>query len=272
MTIKIDGVHLENDLGLRVTIDGTEDELLPEVQEYSVNVPGRHGEYSFKSWMQPRNFSVRVLIPPQDTRISAQLVARELSRMFLNEFGNPKEVELIFDHDPDKFYTVKLSSNMAIERIRKAGFAEFELKAYDPYAYTTFHNDDVVWGSSDIFFSNTTLTYGMEGAGGAGINIHYPTSFNVSVGGFAVKPLITIIGSAESLTIDSNGYTIKLPSFSETVWEIDCDKYTVIKNGVNSFGDVSLRNFVLGVGLNEVKVTGSFIDVNIKITFRDKYL
>lgn len=272
MSISIDGVHLKNDLGLDVMIDGTEDELLPEVQSYSVNVPGRHGEYAFKSWMQPRNFSARVLIPPQETRTNTQLVARELSRLFLDDFGNPKQVELIFDFEPDKFYTVKLNSGMAIERIRKAGFADFDLRANDPYAYSTTTNDEVTWGSEVITFENTTYTLGHESISQAGVDVTSPTTIPILVEGYAVKPIFIIEGSADSLTVRANGYEFTLPSFSNATWMIDCDKYTVLKDGDNAFGDVQLREFILRKGTNDVAIDGTNIDVNIRIIFRDRYM
>lgn len=267
--IKIDGVHLVNDLGYKI-LDGTDDELLPNTQSYLVDIPGRHGSYVFKSFFQPRQFYVNVLIPQQATRGDVQVMARKLSRMFLDQLGNPKDVELIYDFEPDKHYVAKLTGAIDIERPLRYGMFEFMLTAYDPFAYSNSYSDEITWGSEDITFEYQYLL-GREGLGGK-IRVTSPALIKVPVDGYAVRPVIEIEGSAEKLSISSNGRAIALPPFVSSRWLIDCEKYTVLKNGVNSFSDVDLGDFILNTGDNSISIDGLGIDVNLRIKFRDKYM
>lgn len=269
--LSIDGVHLKDDLGLTVHMD-SEEEALPSTQDYSVNVPGRHGDYTFKSWLQPRKINVVIVIPRQESTTDLQVFVREVMRLLVDQFGNPKTVELIYDFEPDKYYSAKYSGSVDYDRVANTGRLELPFTAYDPYAYSNTFNDEVTWGSTDVFFTNTTYTYGNAGTGASGVNVTGPTAIDVSVEGYAVKPIIEVEGSAGSLTLKANGHTIEFPSFSDVIWTIDCDKYLVMKDGNNAFGEVRLRDFLLNEGLNEIDVTGTNINVNIKIKFRDKFL
>lgn len=267
--IKIDGVHLTNDLGLKVLADST-DEMLPSTQDYTVNIPGRHGDYVFKAYFQPRQFDVSIIIPPQSSRMDVQLIARQISRMFLDQRGNPKDVELIYDYEPDKHYNVRFNGSIEIDRIMRMGAFEFTLTAYDPFAYSNVYSDEITWGSEVITFEYQYLL-GREGLGGA-VAINAPTTLSVPVDGYAIKPVFEISGSATALTVSTNGKSFALPSFTNASWVIDCEKYTVLKNGANAFGDVELREFLLNTGGNNVAITGTNININMRIKFRDKYM
>lgn len=270
MSVIIDGVDLTKDLGLKVLAD-TSDEMLPDVQNYSVNIPGRHGDYSFKSWMQPRKFSIDLLIPPQASRMDVQVIAREFNRLLLDRFGNPKEVTLSFDFEPDKHYNVKLTSSIDIERKLRMGFFTAEFTAYDPFAYSNVYADEITWGSEEITFEYQYLL-GHEGIGGS-VKVTSPTTItDVYVEGYAVKPIFEIRGSASSLTVSANGHSFSLPTFSNASWTIDCEKYLVTKNGSNAFGDVVLGEFVLEPGENNVVIGGSGINVDIRIKYRDRFM
>lgn len=270
MSVIIDGVDLTEDLGLKVLAD-TSDEMLPDVQNYSVNIPGRHGEYSFNSWMQPRKFSIDLLIPPQASRMDVQVIAREFNRLLLDRFGNPKEVTLSFDFEPYKHYNVKLTSSIDIDRRVRMGFFTAEFTAYDPFAYSNVYADEIAWGSEEITFEYQYLL-GHEGIGGS-VKVTSPITLeNVYVDGYTVKPVFEISGSASSLTISSSGGSFTLPTFSNATWTIDCEKYLVMKNGANAYGDVVLGKFVLDPGKNTVVIRGSGINVDIRIKFRDKFM
>ena len=267
-SVLIDGVRLA-DLGVHLLAD-SEEPILPNVRTQSVVIPGRHGAYDFGSYFEPRLLTLSCGINNQASLYHVQALVRKFSEMFLDQYGRPKEVTVEYEYDLGKQYTAKLASEVPINRIVRAGLFQVPLIAYDPYAYSTFTSDEVTWGSEVITFEYSYLL-GHDGTGGS-VQVTSPTSQKVYVDGYAIKPVFEISGSASKLTVSSNGYTFELPSFTNETWTIDCERYIVLRNGDNAFGDVVLGEFVLTPGDNTVTFGGSGLDVDVRIKFRDKYM
>lgn len=267
-SVRIDGVRLA-DIGVHLLAD-SEEPVLPEVRTNTVTIPGRHGAYDFGSYFEPRPLTLSCGINNQASLYHVQALVRKFSELFLDEFGRPKEVTVEYDYERGKQYNAKLASSVPIERIVRAGRFQVPLIAYDPYAYSTFTSDEVTWGNEEITFEFSYLL-GHEGTGGA-VRVTSPTTQDIYVDGYAVKPIFEISGKASRLTVTANGYTFELPTFSNETWTIDCERYTVLRNGKNAYDDVMLGEFVLTPGMNRVSFGGSGLDVNIRIKFRDKYM
>ena len=86
--ISIDGVHLEKDLGLHVLAD-SEETMIPQVRQDSIEIPGRHGEIVFDSYLESRRLFPTVLIPSQATLADVQRILRKVSSLLLDEYARP---------------------------------------------------------------------------------------------------------------------------------------------------------------------------------------
>ncbi|HAM79635.1 phage tail domain-containing protein [Ornithinibacillus bavariensis] len=262
------GIRLA-DFGVHLLAD-SEEPALPQTRDKTLVIPGRHGEYNFGSYFDARQLNLSCGFNNQATLADAQQLIRELNTMLLDEYGRPKEVELVYDYEPDKLYKATLSGVVPVNRISRAGTFVLPLKASDPFAYSRIYADEIVWGSDVVTFEYNYLL-GHDGLGGA-IDITSPKAFIITVDGYNVKPKFEIEGSATSLNISANGNTIALPPFNNETWKIDCENYTAVRNGVNVFGDLSFGEFVLYSGENQVSIGGNGINIKMRVKFRDKYM
>lgn len=137
------GVH-SSTLGIIRTSDGSRYnmDLLPTLQDKTVQVPGRDGTYYFGSYYTQKTFNIQIAF---DSLTEAQL--QDLKKKFSSKVLQ----KLIFDEQPDVFYWVKSTGtpnlkficfggkdglNGMSERIYK-GEGTLSFVAYDPYGYNT---------------------------------------------------------------------------------------------------------------------------------------
>lgn len=223
------------------------------------------------------NFGTEIKEKPFDFEISTkgtdkadlQHKLRTFISFLFDGFGKPRDIKLTYNYETDKFYTVKVASNIDPERALKIGKFNLKFIAYDPYAYSDIFADEITWGSEVLTFQSYYLL-GHEGSVGM-VSITSPRILDITVSGLAIKPIIEINGSASNLVLSANVHSISFDNFTNSNWNIDCAKYTVMKNGINSFGEVGLREFILMPGNNQIAITGSGIDIDIRIRYRDKY-
>ena len=129
------GKH-SSDLGIIRTSDGSRfnENLLPSMQDKTVQVPGGDGSYFFGTQYAARQFSISFAF---DSLTEEQL--QGLKRLF----GDKKVHPLIFDEIPYKVYWAKVTSSATIKyiafeegetnRIYK-GEGDIQFTAYNPYA------------------------------------------------------------------------------------------------------------------------------------------
>lgn len=241
----------------------------PSITNKTIKIPGRAGQYHFGNEVGARPFNHPVAIL-QDNPTLTQNRIRKFTELLFDEYGQTKEIKLQYSYEADKHYTVVFDGSIDPNRIHE--YAEFRLPfiANDPYAYSEIFADEIQWGSKTLTFESNYLL-GHEGTDGL-VEVTSPTTLNVFVDGYAVKPIIEINGSSDSLTVSNNGQSFSMESFTNASWIIDCDKYTVLKNGEGSFGEVKLRDFWLNKGANNVEINGTNINISIRIKFRDRYM
>ncbi|MBH1941631.1 phage tail family protein [Mobilitalea sibirica] len=265
--IILDGKKL-SEFGL-ICQPGHEHPMTPIFENLSLAIPGKDGLYVFGTEIRERLITLPLTLIEID-RVIRQQRLREFAAFLVDVYGKPRMIKLVFDYSPDKYYMVKCSEQMIPELLKSTGSFALPFTAYDPYAYSVVYADEVTWGSDVITFQSS---YKLGHPGSAGtINITGPKTLDIYLDGLAIKPVVEISGSATSLSLSVNGYTINLPAFSNASWVIDCEKYTVLKNGSSEFGAVSLRDFILLPGNNPVQVAGSNINVTMRIKVRDKYI
>src|SRR5690625_1732005 len=260
--------YLLQDEGITVLLS-TEEPALPSIRNISVSVPGRHGAYDFGGYLEPREFSLRVVFPRQSySDLKRQI--RRFNRLFIDEYGRPKTVTLRFGDEVDKEYYIRLTQGIPVERTAERGFITIGLTAFDPYAYSQVNASEVTWGSEVVTFEWTYLL-GMDGTGG-GRTITRPQTIPAYVDGEALRPIIEIDGKANGLTVSANGKTFSLPDFSATKWIIDGENFVVKRNGVEDLN--ALEGDFIGLinGDNSVEISGGSLDFEIAIKYRDKYI
>ena len=135
---KSDGTPMHSsDLGIVRTSDGSRfnENLLPTIQDKTVQVPGGDGTYYFGSYYTQRQFSVSFAF---DELTEFQL------RQLRAHFGDKKLHKLTFDEAPYKSYTAKVTGTAQIkhlvfnegtgrERVYK-GEGSIQFTCYQPYA------------------------------------------------------------------------------------------------------------------------------------------
>ncbi len=243
--------------------------LTPKYSNKVLKIPGKNGLYYLGTDIEEKPHSFMIGSIAKD-KTALQHKLREFIAFLHDNQGNPRAIKLSYVYEPDKYYTVMLSSQIDVDRVLRTGKFTLPFVSYDPYAYSQVLADEVLWGSTVITFMSS---YKLGRGASDGLRtITGATTLNILVDGIAVKPVIEIIGSGTNVALTAIGYTITLGSFSGATWVIDCDKYTVLKNGVSAFGEVSLRDFFLLPGSNTVSITGTGLNLTIHIKARDKYI
>ncbi len=244
-----------------------EDPITPIFEHKLMHIPGRPGAWDFGSEIKERPFSFNLRIHER-FHDNMQQAFNELVAFLFDEFGKPREVKVVREYEPDKFITAKVMEAMIPERLTDEGELLLPFVAVDPYKYSNVFADEVYWGSQIVTFEYHYLL-GREGINGS-VKITSPQTINVKVDGIAVQPVFEIDGTANNLKIESGKYSFTLPNFNNAKWVIDFERYTVTRNGQHQFID-DINEFYLMPGSNEVKITGSNINMNVKIKFRDKF-
>ena len=138
ISFSFNGVH-SSELGIVRTSDGSRfnENLLPTIQDKTVQVPGGDGTYFFGSYYTQRQFNVP---------IAFDSLTEEQVRGLYSHFGDKQIHELIFDERPYKVYMAKINGTPQIkticfevngERIYK-GEGTLNFICYYPFAKSKF--------------------------------------------------------------------------------------------------------------------------------------
>jgi len=264
--ITLDGKK-PNELGFMV-LSGHSHPILPETVENTLSIPGRHGQYHFNSHLNTRTFEIPCGIVQQKTWGDLQQIVRGIASFFVDSYGKPREIKLQFDYEPDKFYYVRYTNSLPIERLVKLGKFTLALTAYDPFSYFLYQSDEIIMDSdipvlSDIFWNTGSVNH---------LITHPQTIEFVNSGTLVIRPTFIIEGSASSLTLTMNGKSLSLPSFSNTTYEINGENYMVRKSGVNDLKSMTGDFLELMPGFNQLSVSGTSLNFNLSVIYRFKYL
>jgi predicted phage tail component-like protein len=272
--LSIDGVHIEKDLGLHLLADSDET-MMPDTRQDTLTVPGRHGAYIFDSYLEPRRFFPYILIPSQATLNDVQKIVRQVSSLLVDEYGSPKDVKLIYDYEPEKYYIARFTGYIAIDRVAKTGRFPIPFLAYDPFAYA----------SMTAFDSDESQEYDTGIQYDSGLMYKNTDSFNWTVqrqtyGAFnhsstATEPIITITGKVETPRITNvrNRKVLYLPEMeSEDILVIDFKNLTIKKNGDNAFADYSGDFFSLIPGKIELLFEAGSPNAIVDVQWEHKFV
>lgn len=270
--ITLDDKYRFEDWGLIIE-EGHEHPAMPNFERKTIAIPGRAGLWDFgtETREKPFNLPIASLYANKKDQSRLQQKLNDFVAFLFDEFGQPREIKLVYDYEPDKFYTVKISDSFTPERIRP--FAKFVLPfvAYDPYKYSKeeheeeskWNTDDILWGSTKVTFEDDYLFGHKQLTGDTEIYVD-------DVDGLAIKPIFEIEGSAKNLAFYHMDYSLKLPDFEDTEWVVDFERYIVYKNGEESM--IEIDEFFLIPGNRRIKIRGDDVDIHLSIKYRNKYM
>jgi len=261
MSVWIDNTYLPN-IGVTVLAGGSEP-ALPSTRDRSIQIAGRHGAYDLGADLDVRQFEIPCAISGIRDHGLISAKAREVARLFVDNYGRPKTVKLRFETEPDRFYYARFSGNLPLEKVAYTAKFTLMLTAYDPLAKSTTEiNDDIIMDSDVSVLADITLdaSYSYTVTSAQTISI-------INDGALVVRPAITITGSATTLSLSVNGKSFTLRNFSSKTFEINGENYTVKSGGVNTLSEMIGDFLELMPGKNNIVVSGSS-DMNVEISFR----
>ncbi|PAD67032.1 hypothetical protein CHH83_20920 [Bacillus sp. 7586-K] len=273
MSLKFDDVPII-ELNLKCKLDHDHPALSSTV-DYTTTIPGMHGAYDFGADMGPKPFNLPMEIVGVRSNNEIALIIRKIKKMLLDGYGRPKYFKLSFDYEPDKYYNVRYSGNLPIERLVHKGKFTLPLTSFDAVAHSVVANNEVTWGSTVLTFASTSYTFGHKGS--KTHNITGTKTIVETVTGDTLRPIFNIKGSGINVKVSANGQSFSLGTFSNTTWLIDGENYTVLKNGVNGLSDYN-KNYPEGdwiellYGDNDITISGIGLNLTFEVRFRDKYM
>ncbi len=242
--------------------------MTPAYSNNTLSIPGRPGLWDFGEEIGAKEFEIPLGLIEYD-RIALQAKLNEFVAFLYDRRGKPREFKVIFDYEPDKYYMVKCRGQLNPNRMINAGEFALPLVAYDPYKRLIVDADEITWGSEIVKFNSTSINFGHTAVGLKQINS--PQTVTYTVLGQTIIPTLHIIGTANGLTLTSNGKSVSLPNFSNANWVIDGNNYTVTRNGTEMIlDDIDFIEFFNGE--NELNITGSNMNFSLTAKYKDKFL
>lgn len=265
--ITFDEKYKPEDFGLYVE-EGHNHPVTPSFARKVMHIPSRAGMWDFGTEIREKTFNIPFATQGRDMMKLQQKLNTFVEFLF-DEEGKPREIKLVYDYEPDKFYTVKVSDQFSPERVRPFSRFILPLVADDPYKYSKVFADEVTWGNEEITFESDYSLGHTNDFGGGSVRLTSPRTLNITSSGLTVQPIIEIDGTATNLTLSANEHSFSLPNFNNTKWIIDFERYVVFRNGQETM--IEIRNFKLLKGNNAISISGSNIDINLRVKYRDKY-
>lgn len=253
-----------------VFLTNHEHPLAPGTRDKIITIPNRHGAIDYGADLEPISLSLPFAII-RNNRMEIQQTVRKVKSFLIDKHGNPRTFKLTFGYEPDKYYNVRYSGSIPIERLMTVGQFVLPLICYDGHAWSSTTAEEVVWGSEEIYFSNDSYTLGHGGSGAK----HFiePGQTTITVTGANIKPVLSVEGTGEDVSISWLDKTLSLGTFSNASWVLDLANYEIEKDGLNALHliDGDWLDMELELGDNQITIEGNNLDLSFKANFRDCY-
>jgi phage-related protein len=225
--------------------------ILPEPKLVYEDLPGVDGEYDFSDV----NPDGRTMYKPFVEEITFTLLEndstafRQKSRQIASWLACGEKV-LVYEDEPNVYYLARVVNRLDIENQLvkvKAFTAQFKCKPFG-YAFT-----------EDTFTLNSIIEQ---------------DEMEIDNQGTYVKPIITIQGSFTTLVLTILEKTLTYnEALSNAEIVIDCEKMSCIKDGaINKNNKLSGSFLVLENGTNFLQISGTGLNCDISVTFRQRFL
>lgn len=238
----------------------------PEMRNRTMTIPGMPGEWDFGSEWGSRPFSLPFGLIDYD-RYELQRKLRAFVAFLMDAYGKPREIKLTFDYEPDKYYSVKVSQRVDVDRAIHSGQLELPLVAHNPYAKSSTTSDKYILDSDISVMADIMLDTGLSNRA-----ITSPQSFEVINNGSVAIPFSFIVeGSGANVTLSANGKTLSLGTFSSKTIQL-LDNYVIKVNGVSDLTSTNGVFIELMPGRNTITVGGTNLNLTVSESLTYQYI
>lgn len=247
-----------------VVVKSINRQMLPMTKDNYQDMPGMDGSHLFPDKLNDRFISVEFGVIEKSIP-DLRYAVREITEWLYTA----QREKLIFDDEPDLYYMAKVSNQIDLEPLVRAGRFTLVFRC-QPYAYATLtqynsllydvgnlYDDGLIYDNPDSFdwlypsqFS-TLYNYGQQ------------TPFNFQIVGTVTNPKITNL---------TTGLVLNLPSIIDQTLIVKADKYIVTKAGVNALKDISGDFIQLAKGDNQLQFEGSSANATVTMQWKNKFL
>jgi phage-related protein len=241
--------------------------MTPNFERKILSIPGRVGLWDFGTEIKEKPIAFPLGIIEMN-RMDLQSKLNDFIAFLFDPFGQPREIKIVYDYEPDKYYMAKCSSPITPEDMIRARKFVLPFVANYPYKQFVAQSDEISWDSDIPIMSDITWLYGVNN-----LEIKAPQTIEViNDGNLVARPKILISGSASSLTLTLNGESFSFGAISQPI-EIDAYGYTVKVNDVESITAMTgrLEKLYLLPGSNSIVIDGSSLNITMTIQFRNQY-
>lgn len=267
------GCH-SSDFGITRVSDGSRynDNLLPTIQDKTVQAPGRDGTYFFGSYYTQRVFNVSFVFD--------ELTEGQLKRVQA-VFGDKKIHDLIFDEAPYKAYRAKVTGSATIKyipfgqgatnRVYK-GEGNIQFTAFEPYARSVYkflnnvppehYVNSNEWNDSAMLKDDDD-NYNYNNLNGNRINLYNP---GVKDSDFILTLNFDSNGKipAGGIKVEKDGINLGILNFNEMTKQKNDDSQIKINSSLNlieGYKDVGGAKIKSGTIYNRYIKNGSFFKI-----------
>lgn len=269
--ITLDGKHI-NEFGLYVR-PGEDIAILPTTRDSILTVPGKHGAYDFGAYMEALEIVLPLGFDKTENRAKLQNKIRHFAAFLTDKYGRPRTFELRVNSEPEKWYNVRYTGSLKVERLLTLGFFDLPVTAFDPYAYA----DNRAYEEPYTF--DESVNYDDEGVifvNPSGFNWtslrHMSSIYNYSP--YVTQLSLRIYGNVKDgkITNLTTGESMELPELNGDVLDINGLTYMVTKNGDNALNDVNGKFITLESGKNDLIFEGETVDATVEFTWLHRFL
>lgn len=262
--IRLDNIPIKN-FGLRVQPDHSHP-LVGDMREKTMAIPGMPGVWDFGTDLGPKRFDIPLGVIEFDN-FEKQRKLNEFVAFLFDPYGKPRELKLIFDYEPDKFYLVKIAAGFSPQRIMSFAFFVLPLVANKPHKRFMLPSDEIVMESDIPIMSDIMWDTGLSNR-----KITRPQTFVIVNNGTVAIPFaFWMEGSGDNVSFATNGKTMAFETFQNKTFEIT-GNYTVKVDGVTDLTSINGVFLELLPGVNEITVGGSNLNLKISENLTYKYI
>lgn len=253
------------ELGMRV-LRNTQRPILSSTVDTVVTVPYMHGAYDFGAHMGPKQFELECAFVAKNSMELQQRVSA-LAAFLLGPDGRPRTMRVIFANDPLKYYMVRYTGDLQIERIAGLGTFTLPFTAYDPFPYS-------VDSTSDLLTWDTDYTWDDDFAWDDGYSFTFSSPGNASVNNLGdqnAEPIISIVGSFSSLTLTVGGVVFAYNAPMSGTLILDFKRKTAKIGTQNVLQNTNAQFGKIPPGESNITVGGTNLNITVDIIFNFKY-
>ncbi|UQZ76855.1 hypothetical protein C2I17_21190 [Niallia circulans] len=240
----------------------------PEFSDKTISIPGRPGLLSFGTEIGAKQFTFSLKVFVRD-RFERQRRKNNFVAFLFDAYRQPRTFKLTLDYEPDKYYWAKVGGQITPEMLAVMDQFELTVVANDPTKYFLLDADEIRMGSHIPILSHVRpARHYFSITGNQTIKL-------INDGSLAVRPRISISGTATSLTVRNtrNGQSFSMNNItSNKPVIVEGERYLVTEGGVDTFSKLTGKFLDLLPGDNDIAISGSNLDLTISFKYKSQFM